>query len=46
MNPFALSLLAGITLAGTVCAQTPVSLFDGKTLKGWKAVTCEAEVVD
>ena len=29
-----------------VSAQQPVSLFDGKTLKGWTAVTCEAEVVD
>lgn len=35
-------------VAGVVgaVAQTPVSLFDGKTLHGWKVVTCEAEVVD
>jgi hypothetical protein len=33
-------------LAGAVQAKQPVSLFDGKTLQGWKVVTCEAEVVD
>lgn len=37
---------AGMICAGMVCAQEPVALFDGKTLKGWKVVTCEAEVVD
>ena len=46
MSPFTLSLLGLFTLAGTVCAQETQSLFDGKTLQGWKAVTCEAEVVD
>lgn len=33
-------------LVHAVSAQEPVSLFDGKTLTGWKIVTCEAEVVD
>ncbi len=46
MHKFTLSLLSFVTLAGAACAQQPVSLFDGKTLQGWKAVTCEAEVVD
>ena len=46
MNQLTLSLLSLITLAGAACAQEPVSLFDGKTLQGWKAITCEAEVVD
>jgi hypothetical protein len=46
MGPFTFSLLASITLVGAACAQQPVSLFDGKTLQGWKVVTCEAEVVD
>jgi len=35
-----------VTVACAAMAQQPVSLFDGKTLKGWKVVTCEAEVVD
>jgi len=26
--------------------KTPVSLFDGKTLSGWKVITCEVEVKD
>jgi hypothetical protein len=46
MNLLSLSLLASLTIAGAACAQQPVSLFDGKTLQGWKVVTCEAEVVD
>jgi hypothetical protein len=46
MNLFTRSLLASLTLAGAAFAQEPVSLFDGKTLNGWKVVTCEAEVVD
>ncbi len=41
-----LGVLAGVSLAGALYAQQPVSLFDGKTLAGWKVVTCEAEVVD
>ena len=40
------SFLSFIALVGVACAQQPVSLFDGKTLQGWKAVTCKAEVVD
>jgi len=46
MNHVTVSFLSMITLAGAAYAQTPVSLFDGKTLTNWKAVTCEAEVVD
>ena len=46
MNKHTLFCLSLVTLVGTACAQAPVSLFDGKTLQGWKAVTCEAEVVD
>lgn len=46
MNLCALSLSASIVFAGAACAQQPVSLFDGQTLKGWKVVTCEAEVQD
>lgn len=38
-------LLAAI-VGGCVTTQEDVSLFDGKTLKGWKVMTCEAEVVD
>ena len=39
-------MLSFITLAGAACAQQAASLFDGKTLQGWKVVTCEAEVAD
>lgn len=46
MNLFACSLLASATLAGAAFAGQAVSLFDGKTLQGWKVVTCEAEVVE
>ena len=46
MNHVTSAFLAFITLAGTACAQQPVSLFDGKTLQGWKAITCEVDVVD
>lgn len=35
-----------LAVAGVAGAQQAASLFDGKTLKGWKVVTCEAEVVD
>jgi hypothetical protein len=38
--------MIAVGLACAVSAQEPVSLFDGKTLNGWKVVTCEAEVVD
>ena len=33
-------LFSFITLVGAAFAQAPVSLFDGKTLQGWKAITC------
>ena len=46
MKSCALALLASLALTGAARAQQPVSLFDGKTLQGWKVVTCEAEVVD
>lgn len=46
MNLFTHLFLAFITCAGIACAQQPASLFDGKTLQGWKAITCEAEVID
>lgn len=46
MKQITLSLLSFVTLAGAACAQQAVSLFDGKTLQGWKVVTCEAEVAD
>jgi hypothetical protein len=46
MSQFTFALLAVATLVGAAGAQTPESLFDGKTLQGWKAVTCEAEVSD
>jgi len=39
-------VLLSVILSGRVYAQDAVSLFDGKTLKGWKVMTCEAEVVD
>lgn len=46
MKQFMCSFFVFITLAGIAVAQEPQALFDGKTLQGWKAVTCEAEVVD
>lgn len=46
MGTFTVSFLAFSMLACAAVAQEPVSLFDGKTLNGWKVVTCEAEVVD
>ena len=46
MQMFTRSFLGFVMLAGAACAQEAVSLFDGKTLNGWKVVTCEAEVVD
>jgi hypothetical protein len=46
MNRLMGSVVSSLVLAGAAFAQQPVSLFDGKTLAGWKAVTCEAEVVD
>jgi len=41
-----IGLVAVVGLACAVSAQEKVSLFDSKTLNGWKVVTCEAEVVD
>ena len=46
MHTLTRSLLSLITLAGAAYAQKPEPLFDGKTLQGWKVITCEAEVVD
>jgi len=46
MRQFTLALLSVFALAGAAAAQQPQPLFDGKTLQGWKALTCEAEVVD
>ena len=46
MKLLTLTLLALMVFVGTGCMHQHVSLFDGKTLAGWKAVTCEAEVVD
>ncbi len=41
-----LATLTATLCVGTLCAGEPVSLFDGKTLKGWDVLTCEAEVQD
>ena len=38
--------LATICFAPVVWAEESVSLFDGKTLKGWDVLTCEAVVKD
>ena len=38
--------LVSMVLGVTVFAQEAISLFDGKTLNGWKVMKCEAEVVD
>lgn len=46
MNKLTLSIISLSTLIGTVYAQEPESLFDGKTLQGWKAITCEVEVFE
>lgn len=46
MHHLTVSAVSVLALAGAAFAQNPVSLFDGKTLDGWKIVTCEAEVVD
>ena len=46
MNLFTQSVLAFVACAGIASAQQPQSLFDGKTLQGWQAITCEAEVRD
>ena len=42
-------MAAGLVLAACATVQMErgfVSLFDGKTLKGWKVIGCEAEVKD
>lgn len=41
-----LTVLSWVACLGWAGAQEAVSLFDGKTLAGWRQVTCEAEVVD
>ncbi len=46
MQGFTVWAVLGLMVGGAACAQQPVSLFDGKSLSGWRAVTCEAEVVD
>ena len=46
MKRLVVTLGAIISVSFNAFAQQPVSLFDGKTLNGWKVVTCEAEVVD
>jgi len=45
MNLFTHSLLAFFASVGIASAQQPQALFDGKTLQGWTALPCEAEVV-
>jgi hypothetical protein len=40
------SFVSIMALTCAALAQQPVSLFDGKTLNGWKTITCEAEVAD
>ena len=46
MHSFSSSIVSLLALVGMACAQQPISLFDGQTLKGWQAITCQAEVVD
>jgi hypothetical protein len=46
MKKLVLVALISITACNMLLAAEAKSLFDGKTLKGWKIVTCEAEVVD
>jgi hypothetical protein len=41
-----LILLPVLASLGIAAAGKRTSLFDGKTLQGWKLVTCEAEVTD
>lgn len=40
------SLLTTLMLTAGAAADEPVSLFDGRTLDGWKVLTCEAVVQD
>ena len=46
MKKILLTALIALTACQMISAGEATSLFDGKTLKGWKIVTCEAEVVD
>ena len=46
MKKILLTVLIAVTACNLLSADETVSLFDGETLKGWKIVTCEAEVVD
>lgn len=39
-------MIVSAMVSGMVYAQEAVSLFDGKTLNGWKVMKCEAEVAD
>ncbi len=38
--------IAAVYCPGSLRADEPLSLFDGKTLQGWDVLTCEAEVQD
>ena len=46
MKKLILTALVSCIAFSMISAGEATSLFDGKTLKGWKIVTCEAEVVD
>jgi hypothetical protein len=46
MKCLIIPILLTVILGSSVNAQEAVSLFDGKTLKGWNVMKCEAEVVD
>jgi hypothetical protein len=46
MKKFIAAALITLASCHMALAGEPESLFDGKTLEGWKIVTCEAEVVD
>jgi hypothetical protein len=41
-----LMVFAILAMCSYLNAEEPVSLFDGKTLKGWDVLKCEAEVKD
>jgi len=46
MKKIILTALIALATCHISLADEAKSLFDGKTLKGWKIVTCKAEVVD
>lgn len=46
MKQWIIGAVATVGIIVGTQAQEAVSLFDGKTLNGWKVMTCEAEVVD